>query len=46
MEKYLIMFQGDSITDAGRDRSDNHLMVGYPAVIKEKLQDALCMQTM
>ena len=36
----LIMFQGDSITDAGRDRSDNHLMVGYPAIIKEKLQDA------
>ena len=36
----LIMFQGDSITDAGRDRSDNHLMAGYPAMIKEKLQDA------
>ena len=36
----LLMFQGDSITDAGRDRSDNHLLVGYPAMIKEKLQDA------
>ena len=35
----LIMFQGDSITDAGRDRSDNHLLVGYPAMIKAKLQE-------
>ena len=33
----LLMFQGDSITDTGRDRSDNHLMVGYPAIIIEKL---------
>ena len=38
--KRILMFQGDSITDAGRDRSDNHLLVGYPAMIKEKLQDA------
>ena len=33
------MFQGDSITDAGRDRSDNHLMSGYTSFVKDALKD-------
>ena len=32
-----IFFQGDSITDAGRDRSDNHLLKGYPLIVKNAL---------
>lgn len=32
-----IMFQGDSVTDAGRDRSDNHNLAGYSFFVKEKL---------
>lgn len=34
-----ILFQGDSITDAGRDRSDpHHLGGGYPKFVAEKLR--------
>lgn len=30
-----ILFQGDSITDAGRDRSDPHeLGTGYPSTLR------------
>ncbi len=32
-----IMFQGDSITDAGRDRSDAHNMAGYTTYVAEGL---------
>ena len=32
-----IFFQGDSITDADRDRSDNHLLKGYSLCTKENL---------
>ena len=32
-----IFFQGDSITDAGRDRSDNHLLAGFTRCTKELL---------
>ncbi len=40
-EKSTVLFQGDSITDAGRDRSDpNHLGYGYVAMIAQFL-DAL-----
>ena len=35
-----ILFQGDSITDAGRDRSDpHHLGDGYPKLVAEKLRE-------
>lgn len=34
-----IFFQGDSITDAGRDRSDNHLLAGYSSFVKQLLGD-------
>ena len=38
MKKIKILFQGDSITDADRDRSDYHKMgYGYAAVVVEKL---------
>ena len=45
MKKIKILFQGDSITDAGRDRSDIHnLGQGYPKyaaeLLKEKYPDA------
>ena len=30
-----IMFQGDSITDADRNRSDNHFMAGYTQFVKD-----------
>ena len=33
-----MLFQGDSITDAGRDRSDCHNLAGYPALVAEKLR--------
>ena len=33
------MFQGDSITDACRDRSDNHNMAGYSQFVKDALGD-------
>ncbi len=33
-----MLFQGDSITDAGRDRSDCHNLAGYPAIVAEKLR--------
>ncbi len=44
MKKIKLLFQGDSITDAHRDRSDIHnLGEGYPkyaaAILKEKYQD-------
>lgn len=32
-----IFFQGDSITDAGRDRSDNHNLAGYSQFVKNAL---------
>lgn len=32
-----ILFQGDSITDAGRDRKDNDLGHGYPTLVKAAL---------
>ena len=34
-----IFFQGDSITDAGRDRSDNHNLAGYSLLVKNTLGD-------
>ena len=34
-----IFFQGDSITDAGRDRSDNHNLAGYSLLVKNILGD-------
>ena len=38
MKKIKILFQGDSITDADRDRSDYHKMgYGYAAFVVEKL---------
>ena len=37
--KRIIMFQGDSITDAGRDRSDNHNLSGYSKIVKDVLGD-------
>ena len=31
MKKIILLFQGDSITDAGRDRNDIHYLGnGYP----------------
>lgn len=33
------MFQGDSITDAERDRSDNHNMAGYTKFVEDELGD-------
>jgi hypothetical protein len=40
MKKIKILFQGDSITDAGRDRSDIHnLGQGYPKYAAELLKD-------
>lgn len=33
------MFQGDSITDADRNRSDNHFMAGYTQFVKDELGD-------
>ena len=37
---YRILFQGDSITDCGRDRSDPHdLGPGYPKYVAEILRD-------
>ena len=34
----IILFQGDSVTDAGRDRnSDNFAGQGYPTMIKGQL---------
>lgn len=37
-ENAVILFQGDSVTDAGRDRADqNHLGGGYPKFVAEKL---------
>ena len=32
-----VMFQGDSITDADRNRSDNHFMAGYTQFVKYAL---------
>ena len=32
-----ILFQGDSITDCGRDRSDSHNLSGYTAMVAAKL---------
>ena len=32
-----VMFQGDSITDADRNRSDNHFMAGYTQFVKDAL---------
>lgn len=41
MKKVKLLFQGDSITDAGRDRSDPHnLGTGYPKYAAELLRDA------
>ena len=38
MKKIKILFQGDSITDADRDRSDHHKMgLGYAALVVEML---------
>ena len=34
-----IVFQGDSITDAGRDRSDAHNLAGYTTYVAEVLGD-------
>lgn len=34
-----ILFQGDSITDCGRDRSDSHNLAGYSAIVAKKLGD-------
>lgn len=34
-----IFFQGDSITDAGRDRRDNHFLKGFSLCTKEYLGD-------
>ena len=34
-----IFFQGDSITDAGRDRSDNHNLAGYSLLVKNIFGD-------
>ena len=37
-----ILFQGDSITDAGRDRSDIHnLGNGYPKFAAENIKEAI-----
>lgn len=35
-----IFFQGDSITDAGRDRRDNHFLKGFSLCTKEYLGDS------
>ena len=35
-----IFFQGDSITDADRDRSDNHFLHGFSLCTKELLGDS------
>ena len=34
-----IFFQGDSITDAARDRSDNQNLAGYSLLVKNALGD-------
>lgn len=34
----VILFNGDSITDAGRDREDRHSLAGYSAVVAERLE--------
>lgn len=40
MKKIRLLFQGDSITDAGRDRSDIHnLGNGYPKYVAELLRE-------
>ena len=40
MKKIKILFQGDSITDADRDRSDYHKMgLGYAAIVVQKLTE-------
>ncbi len=40
MKKIRILFQGDSITDADRDRSDYHKMgYGYAAIVVQKLTE-------
>lgn len=36
-DKDIILFDGDSITDAGRDRSDKYSLAGYPLIISELL---------
>ena len=41
MKKIKILFQGDSITDAGRDRSDAHNLAGYSVYTAEKLKENL-----
>lgn len=41
MKKIKLLFQGDSITDAGRDRADIHNMgAGYPKYASEMLRAA------
>lgn len=41
MKKLKILFQGDSITDAGRDRSDPHNLAGYTAFAAERLREKM-----
>jgi len=36
--KMKILFQGDSITDAGRDRSDSHNLAGYTTFVAESIK--------
>lgn len=36
-----VMFQGDSITDADRNRSDNHFMAGYTQFVKDEFGDEI-----
>ncbi len=38
MKTVKILFQGDSITDAGRDRSDEHNLAGYSVYTAERLK--------
>lgn len=33
----VILFNGDSITDAGRDRSDFHSLAGYPQIVANRI---------
>jgi len=39
MKKVKIFFQGDSITDASRDRTDNHNLAGYSLKVASLLGD-------
>ena len=38
-DNMTILFQGDSVTDCGRDRASFDLGVGYPSLVAAKLQD-------